>query len=553
MSLDDSHFAHLDIPAEVERHTSTKLRPGSRSGKQWVGACPYEDCSVDDNGFMVWPELTTRGRHFYCRGCRRSGDIVKLLMDIKGYRFPQACELLEISLTGTTPSAASGARVKRVAAPTSDQAREREVLQALYHQARGYLAHKRARAYLAARGVPYELAVALGLAYLPPFSDIPSERVNDAIRSMRAWFDRLIFPLTSAAGPGFTGRALAYWQEGMNEDDHKELLKAHKVPRYKTTYPAGYFHADILETSEHATFIEGPFDALALLAGGIIDAVATCGTSLDALAIPLHLQGATLAYDGDTSGKKAAQDVRKLLRREVGILDPRICTPPNDGKGKDWSERYRLHGREGLAPLLASEQRGEGEPVSPGPAEPAREPIAGVSPWLIDPDPYTCEVWYLPGENNALHLAIAALTWSLKLQEDSELVELLAGASVSLFVEDPARALTWIAALKRAREESDQAQLLALAAQVDMPADDIAPLLPATEQDQGEASAHMSLEQFTAIAERLAGVIPGCSVRIMPAGTWTIQRAIEEDQARERELERATREQILARRRKRAG
>ena len=43
-----------------------------------------------------------------------------------------------------------------------------------------------------------------------------------------------------------------------------------------------------------------------------------------------------------------------------------------------------------------------------------------------------------PGEQNALRLA--ALAWSLKQQEDSELVELLAGAAVSLFVEDPARA-----------------------------------------------------------------------------------------------------------------
>src|SRR5579863_1722128 len=270
--LEASHFVHLDIPAEVERHTSTKLRPLSRSGKQWVGACPFDDCSADDNGFMVWPELTERGRHYYCRGCRRSGDIVKLLMDVRGYRFPQACAVLEIKLSGVPATALPRAMARKPLAATSDQVRERDLLQLLYPRARAWLAHQRARAYLAARGIPYELAVELGLAYLPPFTDIPSERVTDDLRSMRVWFDRILFPLTSATGPGFTGRSLAYWQEDMDENEHKQLLEAHNVPRYMTTYPAGYFHADILESSKHATFTEGPFDACAMIAAEITDA-----------------------------------------------------------------------------------------------------------------------------------------------------------------------------------------------------------------------------------------------------------------------------------------
>ena len=203
--------------------------------------------------------------------------------------------------------------------------------------------------------------------------------------------------------------------------------------------------------------------------------------------------------------------------------------------------------------MFASEQqRGEASPVAPGPAAPAREWVAGVSPYLIDPDLYQGETWCIPGEQNALRLTLAALACSLKQQEDSELVELLAGAAVSLFVEDQARALTWIPALQAAWDASDQAQVIALAAQVDLPADIIAALLPATEQAQGEDGAHMSLEQFTAIAHQLAGVFPGCRVEIMPAGTWTLEKAIAEDGAREREAEQAIREQALARRRMKA-
>src|SRR5438270_2134987 len=90
-------FSSLDIIAEVERHTSTRLHPTSRTGKQFSGACPYDDCSVDTDGFTVWPHLTERGCHYYCRGCRRAGDIVKLIRDIRGYSFKQALDVLSIA------------------------------------------------------------------------------------------------------------------------------------------------------------------------------------------------------------------------------------------------------------------------------------------------------------------------------------------------------------------------------------------------------------------------------------------------------------------------
>ena len=62
-------------------------------------------------------------------------------------------------------------------------------------------------------------------------------------------------------------------------------------------------------------------------------------------------------------------------------------------------ERNRLHGLEVLAPLFASEQqRDEASPVAPGPAAPAREWVAGESPYLRDPDPYHGETWCIPGE-----------------------------------------------------------------------------------------------------------------------------------------------------------
>ena len=99
----EAAFYTLDIPAEIERHTSTRLHSITR-GKQYGGACPFPDCSVDTDGFMVWPVLTPRGKHYYCRGCKRSGDILKLVRDIKGLGFSDACQALVSRIRTSTTS-----------------------------------------------------------------------------------------------------------------------------------------------------------------------------------------------------------------------------------------------------------------------------------------------------------------------------------------------------------------------------------------------------------------------------------------------------------------
>lgn len=348
-------FSRLDIVAEIEQHTSTRLRPGSRSGKQFMGACPYDDCSVDTDGFIVWPGAPN-GNHFYCRGCRRSGDIVKLIREIKGLTFRQVLDLLGLDNpyaggAGQQP----GQPVKRRGPipATPEEAAELSLLQSLYLRARAALKHEKARAYLEQRAIPFDLAQELGLAYIPQLGELRTGSMAEHdLDILKRWQDRLIFPLSSPRGEGYTGRALAGWKPAMDESEHKTLLSKHRIPRYKTTYLTGCFPGQALQLP-YITIVEGPFDALALRAGGIANSVATCGTSLDASIIPLSLQGALLAYDGDESGKKAAKQVYTFCRREIGFT-PRVSVPPvADGMGKDWSERYRLHGRVGLAWLIS--------------------------------------------------------------------------------------------------------------------------------------------------------------------------------------------------------
>lgn len=356
-------FSRLDIVAEVERHTSTRLRPASPSGKQWIGACPFDDCSGDDDGFMVWPELTSRNCHYYCRTCRRAGNVADLVSKVKEISYREACVLLELTASDTP--------LPKRQAPVNDrQAQERAILTDLYPLMQRALRHPRSQAYLVQRGIPFDLAVSLGLGYLPPFASIPADEITPNLKKIQRWCDRLIFPLKSKQGQGFTGRTLYLWESGLDENEHKRRLDDYnkrmveehgeregvwrQMPRWKTTNPAGYFHTEILAECEQVTFVEGPFDACALVAGGIADVIATCGTSIDIGFIPDRICDAVLAYDGDASGKKAAADWYKALNRR-GIATRR-CTPPDDELGKDWSERYRLHGQTGLAALFIEDR-----------------------------------------------------------------------------------------------------------------------------------------------------------------------------------------------------
>jgi DNA primase len=241
------------------------------------------------------------------------------------------------------------------------QQEERAALEALEpRMRRALLASERARAYLAGRGIPLELAEAQGVGYIPPEAAKLPE-----LRPLQKWVDRLIFPLSSPDGRGYAGRSLHLWQPGMDENAHKARLAAladqeqaaseaaHQrgdyLPvlhrRWEKTFPAGWYGlADLAPDSELVMICEGPFDRLALVAAGLWaeNIVALVG-SRDGRAgdwLPARVQRALIALDGDEKGQEAAQALALRLP-EKGIACA-ICIPPDDGQGKDWSERWRL-------------------------------------------------------------------------------------------------------------------------------------------------------------------------------------------------------------------
>ncbi len=302
-------------------------------------------------------------------GDRQRSISVQLEGEYAGFGYCHNCHAV-VLVADLNPEAASRVTGKRydaqlykpVSLPSPEssewQQNELKVLKSRYGAARKALRRERSVSYLEQRGIPIDLAEALGVGYIPA---IPWDQLTDDLMAIAKWHDRLIFPLSKG---GFSGRTLRLWQPGMDENEHKQVLdeyntrlqdgddkkRRYPINRWEKTNPAGYFHAEVLKTCKQVTFVEGPMDACALIAGGVLDVLATCGTSLDVSTIPVRICDATLAYDGDEKGKKATTEVCKILRRK-GITS-RVCAPPDDGQGKDWSERYRLHSIAGLMPLF---------------------------------------------------------------------------------------------------------------------------------------------------------------------------------------------------------
>ncbi len=207
-----------------------------------------------------------------------------------------------------------------------------------------HLMDERARAYLAGRGVAIETAQLCHAGYIP---GVP---LRGKYAALWRWADRIVFPVQSKDhGVQFVGRSLRLWKPGMDEEQHKEALERATIRRWLKTHAAGWLNFQMMEEAPCVVFVEGAFDALATISAGLAHTVAIIGTALNVQWLPRRRLHVVLALDGDESGREKSTVARTTLY-EHGY-DVSICNVPADGLGKDWSERYRLHGRNGLLPL----------------------------------------------------------------------------------------------------------------------------------------------------------------------------------------------------------
>jgi DNA primase len=181
----------------------------------------------------------------------------------------------------------------------------------------------RGEAYLCQRGIPLALAQQLGVGYAAP---------GTWPHPARDWkWGRLVVPHTTPDGclMNLYGRAVGPAAQVPKAKRHDHL------PGEK-----GYFNATTLQAGDGPLFVcEGAFDALSLLAAGILRVVAIFGVHGWRWAWARQVRELVFALDADTAG----QQQWRVLAREAALRGKRVAVLPPAAYGghKDVNEAWR--------------------------------------------------------------------------------------------------------------------------------------------------------------------------------------------------------------------
>ncbi len=301
-------------------------------GRNYVGLCPFH--TEKTPSFTVSSEKQV----FYCFGCGTGGNVFNFLMQYEGFSFVETAKKLADRYGIEIPVQAMSSEQKR-------RISERENLLAVNKQAMDFFKHsllsntkgKTALEYLRKRGMGEDTISIFNLGFAPEGWDniinyfqkknISHELVEKSgliikREGKQGYYDRfrnrIIFPIfdISRQVSGFGGRVM--------DDSLPKYLNSPETYVYNKSRSLYGLHIakEHCRASETVYIVEGYFDLLALHQHGILDSVATLGTSLTQEHVRI-LKGIVgkngrfiLVYDSDAAGIKAAERSIKVFDKE---------------------------------------------------------------------------------------------------------------------------------------------------------------------------------------------------------------------------------------------
>ena len=305
-----------------------------KTGNNYVGLCPFH--SEKTPSFTVSPEK----KIFYCFGCTVGGNVFSFLMKHDGISFPDAAKILARRYGIDIPT-------RKISQQQKHRMSQRESLLAVNRQAMEFFRQellektsgKRAMEYLKKRGISKEIIASFNLGYIPEGWDnivkfYSKKKISLSIvekaglivsREKKVGFydrfrGRIIFPIfdLNTQVIGFGGRVM--------DDSMPKYLNSPETPIYNKSRSLYGLHLAKIKCreSEKVYIVEGYFDLLALHQHGLLNSVATLGTSLtpDHVKILRGFIGkdgkVILVYDSDDAGIKAAmRSIGIFMRAEV--------------------------------------------------------------------------------------------------------------------------------------------------------------------------------------------------------------------------------------------
>ena len=381
--IPEAEIERLKNEVSVERLVEASGIELKKSGKDWLGRCPFHE---DDTASLV---VTPAKNLWHCFGCGIGGGPLDWVMKRQGVSFRHAVELLR---EGITSLAAEGGGVKRstvraLPAPVAFDADD----QALLNQTIGYyrerlLATTEASEYLRSRGLDHPELVAhfkLGLADRTLGLRLP-EKTRKAGADIRAQLQKIGL-YRESGHEHFNGSLIVpVFDEGGSvvEVYGRKLLDNLRAGTPKHLYlPArdgrgrGVFNIAALQASREIILCEALIDALTFWCAGYRNVTAAYGiegfTEEHVEAFKRHgTERVLIAYDRDEAGERGAAKVTERLMAE-GIECFRIQFP----KGMDAND-YALKVQPATKSLGLLIRKAVWLGKGAAPAQPVAEPVA---------------------------------------------------------------------------------------------------------------------------------------------------------------------------------
>ncbi len=326
----------IDMVALVSKETDLR-----RVGTRWTGLCPFHEERTPSFSVNAEEKL------FHCFGCQKGGDAIGFVMETEGLDFPEAVEALADRF---------GVELKREREDPQEEERRkrRDRLLALLERTTGFYETflwdapeaKRARDYLAGRGLGEEVLRAFRVGYAPKawdrvltgarqggFSEAELVACGLASRARNGnlldrFRERIMFPLADNRG-----RVLGFGARAMRDEQGAKYINTSENEIYKKgrqLFGIDRARAAIAKAG-HAVVVEGYTDVLALHAAGVEETVGIMGTAVtqDQVAELARGVGAdgrvSMALDADRSGQEAMLRASRIAReRQVQLRVVRL-------------------------------------------------------------------------------------------------------------------------------------------------------------------------------------------------------------------------------------
>ncbi|MBD2628819.1 DNA primase [Trichormus variabilis] len=331
-----------------------------KRGKVLVGLCPFHD--EKSPSFTVTPSK----QMFYCFGCQAGGNAIKFVMDLSKRHFTEV--VLDLARRYQVPvQTLEPEQRQELQRQLSLREQLYEVLAStaqFYQHALRHTQQQKVMQYLQeSRQLKEETIQQFGLGYAPSGWETlhrylvedkryPVQLVEKAglIKPRKegggyydVFRDRLMIPIRDVQGRviAFGGRTLTDEQPKYLNSPETELFS-----KGKTLFALDQAKDGIAKLDQ-AVVVEGYFDAIALHAAGINNAVASLGTALSIEQVRLLLRYTdskqlVLNFDADKAGTNAAEraigEIATLAYQ--GEVQLKILNLPN---GKDADEYLHSH------------------------------------------------------------------------------------------------------------------------------------------------------------------------------------------------------------------